>query len=249
MIFVTSHCALIRVLRHDDWELTAMSRQETGSVREEDRPDLSPINASYGQRFANWLNATKSSPEHRRVCEIMDALAALRTGTSGEYCSMSAVVQGRRFSGRMPREVAFDKEYSCKMRRLRKKLQRYVFAFNLHYPLSGYVWVGSLEPVGKRAPRSRFRLGEHDAVFWLFELATSGELERLRECDCGCGAWFFASRLDRRFVGDHRGKHYRQTPRFRNDHAEYMRHYRSREKQWDKTALTRARRLSKASEG
>lgn len=223
-------------------------RQETERAREEGRPDLTPRNARYGEQIADWLNASKSSPEHRRVCEIMDAIAAVRNDLSGEYWLTSAVVGGRRFSGRMPSKVSFDQEYSRKLRRLQKKLQRYVFAFNLHYPLSGY-WVGSLDPLGKRAPRSRFCLGEHDAVYWLYELATGGELDRLRQCACGCGAWLFAKRLTQHFVGDHRGKNYRQTLRFRKDRAQYMRRYRSQEKQRDKRALTLARRSLKGSQG
>jgi len=197
---------------------------------EERRLRLSAKTDRYGEQLANWLNASQRTPENHRVCKVIECFQATSASVTKAYWPTSVMVGGQVFSGRMPREVASgDREYEKQLSRLRRRVRSYTFFPSVHYPLERQ-WVGSWEPIGKRVQRSQFRLGEHDAVFWLYETATDGELDRLRQCDCGCGEWFFAHKLDRRFVRDHRQKEYRNSPEFKELRAEYMRNYRSPEK-------------------
>jgi hypothetical protein len=188
--------------------------------------------------LANWLNDSKNTPDYRRVREIIEIIESARKNIAGPYTRTLGRIDGQAFKGRVSMQIAAaSREYEKQMSRLGRKSREYTFFPAYHYPLERG-WVGSWEPVGKRAQRSRFRVREHDAVHWLHEIATNGELDRLRQCDCRCGTWFFACRLDRRFVGDHRQKHYRNSAEFKKNRAEYMRNYR---KQQEKEHLPKGR--------
>ncbi len=219
-------------LRHADGSIPIGRRPPPiESTEPERRARLNPKTAGYGERLADWLNASKGTSEHRRVCSIIEAIADVRGSTRDLYWPTSGVVGDQRFSGAMPNEAATgDAEYMRRMLRLNKKLRPYRFSLCFHFPLRQR-WFGSWEPVGKRARRRRFHLSEHDAVRWLYELATDGELERLRECRCGCGTWIFAKRFDQRCYLNHREKYQQRSPEFKKKRAEYMRDYRRGEKE------------------
>jgi hypothetical protein len=209
---------------------------------EEHRPALNPKTAYYGEQVADWLNQSKGTPEHRRIIDVMADVEAARESAPGPYWQTSVVVGGRSFSGGIPKQVTEgDGEYEKRLSRLRRKSRSYSFYPAFHYPLERH-WVGSLVPIGKRTPRSQVRLGEHEAIWWLFEIAMDGEWERLRPCGCGCGAWLFARRLDRRFLEDHRQTAYRKSTKFKKHRAAWMRNYRSQQKKRGEKALIEARR-------
>lgn len=232
-------------LRNEDGSIPPGTKVSIIQSRRQ-RPAISPKTARYGELLADWMNQSKGSPEHRRICGFIADIEAVRKSVTGPYVQTSVVVGGRSFSGGMPRQVADGEgEYEKRMSRLKKKSRSYTFYLALHFPLEGQ-WVGSLVPVGKRTARSEFRLGEHDVIWWLHEVAMDGELDRLRMCECGCGFWFFAKRhLDTRFYKDHRQKPYRESPKFRTHRAEYMRAYRRREKEREEQGLMEGHRRYK----
>lgn len=209
-------------------------------------PGLNPITARYGKSLADWLNQSKGTAEHMRVCDFIASFAAVRATISGYYSHASHITEGGRlFSGRIPNEViSGDHEYERQMSRLRRKLRQYPFFLDVQFPLERQ-WVGSWQPLGKRAERKHY-LREHDAVRWLHEISVEGELERLRKCACNCGLWFFALKLGTLFYGDHRQKPYRSSPDFKRHRAEYMRTYRGQQKERDEKALIAARRALKS---
>lgn len=69
----------------------------------------------------------------------------------------------------------------------------------------------------------------------IHDLATSGKLRRVRQCE-HCARWFFARRRDdQRFDKDEcREKDYRKSDKGRQKRAKYMRDYRAREKRNEK---------------
>ena len=186
---------------------------------------LNPITARYGESLAAWLNQSKGSSEHRRVCDLIASFAAVRATITGYYSHVSRTMGGRLFSGKMPKEVVLENlEYKKRMSHLRRKLRQYPFFLDVQCPLERQ-WIGSWEPTGKRAVQ-KHRLGEHDAVRWVHEISLDGELERLRQCACNCGVWFFAHKLRTFFYRDHRQRRYRSSTHFKKHRAEYMRKYR-----------------------
>ena len=203
---------------------------------------ISPRTCEFGQRLATWLNDSKGTSAHRRVGDMIELVGTVRKGLT-RYQRISAVAGDRKFSGEIPIEVSSgDPEYERKMLRLNRKLRRYRFFPCLNFPLRRG-WLGTWEPAGKGAHRRRFRLSEHDAVQWLFELLMDQHLDRLRSCGCGCGSWFFAKRPDQRFYGSHRQMRYRTSPEFKKERAQYMREYRRKDKERNEQARKVVRRV------
>jgi hypothetical protein len=231
-------------LRHADGSIPIGRRPPPiRSTKPERRAGLNPKTASYGEQLAEWLNASTSTAGHRRVCGIIDAIADVTESvTDDRYWLTSGVVGDRRFSGGIPNKaVTGDGEYTRRMLRLNKKLRPYRFSPCFHFPLQHGLF-GSWEQLGKRGRRRQFHLSEYDAVQWLYEIATDSELERLRECRCGCGFWFFTKRFDQLFYQNHRENHHKKSPEFKKKRAAYMRNYNRREKERSDEALTEARR-------
>jgi hypothetical protein len=202
-------------------------------------PKLDLGTPRYGESLARWLNESKGTDENLRVCAVMASFAAVRATITG-YSNASHITDewGRIFSGRMPNEVlSGDQEYRRLISGLRRKLRQYLFFPGVECPLERQ-WVGSWEPTGQRSGRKRY-FTEHDAIRCLYETSLDGELERLRKCKCGCGVWFFASRSDKHFIGDHRQKSYRSSADFKRHRAGYMSRYRRQQKMLDEKALER----------
>jgi hypothetical protein len=219
-----------RGLRNPDGSIPLGPESEPTKIHaEERRPGLSQRLAFFGMSLANWLNDSKGTPECRRVCNIIEILESARKNIAGPYAPTLGRIDGHVFKGRVSMQIAAtSREYEKQMSRLHMKSLEYTFFPAYHYPLERG-WEGSWEPAGKRVQRSRFRVREPEAVRWLHEIATNGELDRLRQCDCRCGMWFFARRLDRRFVGNHRQNDYRNSAEFKKNRAEYMRNYRNQQ--------------------
>jgi hypothetical protein len=215
-------------------------------------PGLSPIVARYGRELAGWLNDSKGTPENRRVCHLIQLFEAVRSSVTGYYWPIAAIVDGRRFSGKIPREIASEDggavknpKYATHMSRLQRKFKREVFSifetlqsykYYLHpdYPLDRQ-WLISWEAAGKRPRRNSFCLDEHGAVRLLYEIVVDGELTlaRLRRCDCGCGAWLFGLRCTKSFSSDKcrqkaNDARKRSSPAYLKQRAKYMREYREK---------------------
>ena len=198
---------------------------------QERRPELNPKIAHSGEQLAKWLNDSVETPGHRHVYEILDELKAISNIRSEPYWRTAGRIEDQSFSGALPNEfAASDAESEKRLLRLSRKVRPYVFRLAFCFPL-GRQWVGSFVPVGKLGRRHQFRLNEYDAVLWLHEIALNGELERLRQCECKCGEWFFAHRFDKRHVRDHRQREYKNSQEFKDHRAAYMRKYRRNDKE------------------
>lgn len=194
---------------------------------QERRPELDPKIAHSGKQLAKWLNDSVQTLGQKRICKILDELKAIPNTRTELHWKTAGRVEGQSFSGALPNEVATSNpEYEKRLAQLKRKVLPYVFSPAFFYPL-GRQWVGSYVPVGNRETRHQFRVNEYDAIQWVHEIALGGELDRLRQCECQCGEWFFAHRLDKRHVRDHRQKRYKSSQEFKDRRAAYMRKYRS----------------------
>ncbi len=225
-----------RGLRNTDGSIpTAPEPPE--AQREKRRSLLSPRTASCGRRLARWLNVTKGTPENRRVCKIIEEIEFLKEAAGEPYWPVLFTTGGRPFYGKMPIGVTNGHaEYERRLSRLERKVRKYPFIRSLKYHVGRHL-ISAWEPVDSGARGSRRGLSEHEVVNMVLDIALDGEWDRVRLCTCGCGEWFFATHRRRKCQGNHRQKQYRDSPKFKNHRAEWMREYRLRQKEDDGKTL------------
>jgi len=168
--------------------------------------------------FFQWVNSPRREPGRLRIRTLL-ALVRKRLDIGVPSLSPRAgAIHSAVYIAHLPEILRLTKETDAM---LNSRLRRYRFVPTC------WLWGDSLfHFVPSNSPdetRKRSITAEQNAVQTILRLAESGELDKLRQCECG--AWFLGRR-DRRFCGPVcRQKPYRASESFRAHRREYMRRY------------------------
>jgi len=200
-----------------------------------------------GEIVAQFLNVAEGLVKQKRVIDLLERYRDLQH-------LLPAVVAGRPLGraegGPFSGALAFDLRENKRADRLVKQINRLLARYRFRRAVTSVVYSDArqerrrTEFVGddpyaarietatypvRRVPFSKFERGstieEHGAVEYLIELATAGELDRLRKC-AFCSKWFMASRTDRIYHEGCAAKQHRKERKDSGIAAEYQKWYR-----------------------
>lgn len=188
-----------------------------------------------GEIVAQFLNVAEGLAKQKRVIDLLERYRDLQN-------LLPAVVAGRPLGrvqgGPSSGALAYHLRENKRADRLVKQINRLLARYRFRRAVTSVILVGAdnaarietaTYPV-RLVPFSKFERGstieEHGAVELVIELATAGELDRLRQC-AYCSKWLMASRTDRVYHDKCATLQHRKQRAASGISNEYMKWYRT----------------------
>lgn len=216
------------------------------------RAGLMPEPNTHWDIVADWLNASRGTDSHNRVVKIIDELRQIAIGMDRGLEGGKVVVHHR---------TKADQEALDDLGRRHSALNEYLSRYSF-IPAITRVWLArkwmfstyshpddgqfTFERHVSKKSRSaelsiQHKVTEADAVLHILILASTDELDRLKQCDL-CFRWLYADRRHKEFCSaECRKKKYSGSSRFKEYRKQYMRNRRSSDKSLTKRTSRRRR--------